>query len=232
MPYRFSPVKRGAVYEGITLRASNGCALLALLPPFSYGRLMLQNLKTRMLDLARSPNAERALFAISFAESSFFPLPPDLMLGPMAAAAPRKWARLAIVCTIASVLGALLGYAIGRFLWDSVGAAIISVFGYGGKEEALREFYARWGAWFIFLKGLTPIPFKLVTIVSGALSFSLPIFVAACVITRGLRFFLVAWVFQKFGPSVAPIVEKRLGLVLAATAAAIVLAVVAARFLI
>lgn len=187
--------------------------------------------KSRMMALVRSPHAERSLFAISFAESSFFPLPPDLMLGPMAAAEPSKWARYALNCTIASVAGGLGGYAIGYFLFESVGQWIISLFGYGGKEAALRAFYAEWGAWFIFMKGLTPIPFKLVTIVSGAMQFSLPIFLIATVLTRGARFFAVAWIFQKFGPQIAPVIEKRMGLVLIATAVAIIAALAAAHYL-
>ena len=162
---------------------------------------MLNGLKDRTLALARSPNAERTLFAISFAESSFFPLPPDLLLGPMAAAEPTRWARYAMTCTIASVLGGLLGYAIGMFLFDTIGQAIISFFGYGGREAELRAFYAQWGAWFIFIKGLTPIPYKLVTIISGAMGFSLPIFVVASALTRGLRFMLVAWLFPAFRTS-------------------------------
>ena len=193
---------------------------------------MLTAMKDRMMSAARSPNAERALFAISFAESSFFPLPPDLMLGPMAAADPSKWLRYALTCTVASVLGGLLGYAIGMFLMDQVGRHILNFFGYSGdREMELRAFYDQYGAWFIFLKGLTPIPFKLVTILSGALHFSLPIFIVACIITRGARFLLVAWVFQKFGPQIAPIMEKRLGLVLLVVAVVIILALVALRFM-
>ena len=192
---------------------------------------MFEKMKNRMLGLVASPHAERGLFAISFAESSIFPLPPDLMLGPMAAAQPDKWARFATTCTIASVLGGILGYAIGFFLFESVGKWIISLFGYGGKEAALRAFYDQWGAWFIFLKGLTPIPFKLVTIVSGAMQFSLPIFIAAAVITRGLRFFAVAWLFKKFGPTIAPMMEKRMGLVLGGVFVAIIAALVAAHYL-
>jgi membrane protein YqaA with SNARE-associated domain len=193
---------------------------------------MLTAMKDRMMSAARSPNAERALFAISFAESSFFPLPPDLMLGPMAAAEPSKWLRYALTCTVASVLGGLLGYAIGMFLMDQVGRHILNFFGYSGdREMELRAFYDQYGAWFIFLKGLTPIPFKLVTILSGALHFSLPIFIVACIITRGARFLIVAWVFQKFGPQIAPIMEKRLGLVLVVVAVVIVGALVALRFM-
>jgi membrane protein YqaA with SNARE-associated domain len=193
---------------------------------------MFQGLRERMMSAARSPNAERALFAISFAESSFFPLPPDLMLGPMAAAEPKKWIRYAIICTVASVLGGLLGYAIGMFLMDQVGRHILNFFGYSGDRELeLRAFYDQYGAWFIFLKGLTPIPYKLVTILSGALHFSLPIFILASAITRGLRFGLVAYVFQRFGPQIAPIMEKRMGLVLVVVAVVIVGAVLALRFI-
>ncbi len=193
---------------------------------------MLTGLKDQMMSAARSPNAERALFAVSFAESSFFPLPPDLMLGPMAAAAPERWLRYALTCTVASVLGGLLGYAIGMFLMDQIGRHILNFFGYSGEREMeLRAFYDQWGAWFIFLKGLTPIPYKLVTILSGALHFSLPIFIVASIITRGLRFLAVAWIFQRFGPQIAPIMEKRMGLVLVVVAVAIVLAVLALRYI-
>jgi membrane protein YqaA with SNARE-associated domain len=193
---------------------------------------MLTNLRSRTLELARSPNAERTLFAISFAESSFFPLPPDLLLGPMAAAAPERWLRYAIVCTIASVLGGLLGYAIGMFLMDSIGGAILEFFGYADDRRAeLEALYAEWGAWVIFIKGLTPIPYKLVTIVSGALAYPLHWFVIASIVTRGLRFLLVAWLFQRFGPAIAPVLEKRLGLVLVIVAVVIVAAIVAVRYL-
>jgi membrane protein YqaA with SNARE-associated domain len=192
---------------------------------------MLAGLKSRTLSLARGPNAERALFAISFAESSFFPIPPDLLLGPMAAADPQKWLRYALTCTIASVLGGLAGYAIGYFLFEAVGRAIIDFFGYGGREEALRAEYQRWGAWVIFVKGLTPIPYKLVTILSGAMHYSPPIFIVASIVTRGLRFAAVAWIFQRFGPQIAPVIEKRLGLFLLAVAILLVLVIVAVRYL-
>lgn len=193
---------------------------------------MLTAMKDQTLAMARSPNAERALFAVSFAESSFFPIPPDLMLGPMAAAEPSKWLRYAFVCTMASVLGGLLGYAIGMFLMDSIGGAILNFFGYAGEKRAeLEALYAEWGALVIFIKGLTPIPYKLVTIVSGALAYPLHWFVIASIITRGARFLLVAWVFQRFGPQIAPVLEKRLGLVLLGVAVVIVAAILALRYL-
>lgn len=193
---------------------------------------MLTALKDNMMTAARSPNAERALFVVSFAESSFFPLPPDLMLGPMAAADPSKWLRYALTCTIASVLGGLAGYAIGMFMMEQLGRPILNFFGYSGDREIeFRAWYDQWGAWVIFIKGLLPIPYKLVTILSGAMHYSLPMFVFASVVTRGLRFLLVAWIFQKFGPQIAPIMEKRLGLVLVVVAVVIVAAILALRFM-
>ena len=167
-----------------------------------------------VVGLAGSKQAEPALFAVSFAESSFFPIPPDVMLAPMCFARPERAWRYAIVCTIASVLGAMLGYAIGYLLFDTVGKSIIGFFGYGGKEAELRASYDQYGVWIIFLKGVTPIPFKLVTIVSGFMKFNLPIFLAACLVTRAVRFFLVAFLFKTFGPQLAPIIEKRVGLFL------------------
>ena len=165
-----------------------------------------------VIRLAGGKNAEPALWAVSFAESSFFPLPPDVMLAPMCFARPERSWRYAFGCTIASVAGALLGYAIGFYLFEAVGSAIISLFGYGGKEEELRASYAAAGVWIIFLKGVTPIPFKLVTIISGAMAFNIWIFLAACLVTRAVRFFLVAWLFKTFGPTLAPVIEKRIGL--------------------
>lgn len=192
---------------------------------------MLRRAYQKLLELAAGPRAEPALAIVSFAESSFFPLPPDIMLGPMATARPERWARYALVCTIASVIGGMFGYAIGFFLFETVGKWIISLFGYAGKEAELRAFYDHWGVWFIFLKGLTPIPYKLVTIISGAMQFSIPVFLAASIATRGLRFFAVAWLFKKFGPSLAPVIEKRIGMVTAGLAVVIVGGVVAASML-
>jgi membrane protein YqaA with SNARE-associated domain len=193
---------------------------------------MLTGLKEKMMNAARSPNAERALFVVSFAESSFFPLPPDLMLGPMAAVEPKKWLRYAIVCTIASVLGGLAGYAIGMFLMDQVGRPILNFFGYSGDRELeFRAWYDQFGAWVILIKGLLPIPYKLVTILSGAMHYSLPMFIVLSAITRGARFLLVAWLFQRFGPLIAPVMEKRMGLVLVIVAIVIVAMVLALRFI-
>ncbi len=192
--------------------SSPAAATTAPAPVHGKAKGPLGGLYNWVIKLAGSKHAEPWLFGISFAESSFFPIPPDVMLAPMCFARPDRAYRYAIVCTIASVFGALLGYAIGYWLFEGLGSQIISLFGYGGKEQELRDSYAEAGVWIIFLKGVTPIPFKLVTIVSGAMAFNLPLFVAACVVTRGIRFFLVAWLFKTFGPTLAPIIEKRIGL--------------------
>jgi membrane protein YqaA with SNARE-associated domain len=165
-----------------------------------------------VMRLAAGRHAEPSLYTVSFTESSFFPIPPDVMLAPMCFARPERWVRYAFGCTIASVLGALLGYAIGFYLFEAVGTHILNFFGYGGKQAELQTAYATAGVWIILLKGLTPIPFKLVTIVSGMMHFDPLMFVVSCVVTRGARFFLVAWLFQKFGPTLAPIIEKRVGM--------------------
>ena len=165
-----------------------------------------------MMRLAAGNKAEPALYAISFAESSFFPVPPDVMLAPMCFARPERWLRYAIGCTIASVFGAVLGYAIGFYLFEAVGTHILNFFGYAGKIDELKASYAAAGVWIILLKGVTPIPFKLVTIVSGAMAFDPIMFIVSCLVTRAARFLLVGWLFQKFGPTLAPIIEKRIGM--------------------
>jgi len=174
------------------------------------------SLRQRTLAIARSRHAERGLFWVSFAESSFFPIPPDVILGPMAASRRESWLRFAVVCTVASVLGGLAGYGIGLFLFNSVGKFIIDLFGYGGQEVELRAFYDEWGVWAVVIGGFTPVPYKLVTILSGAMHYNLPIFVLGSVVSRGLRFLLVAWLFKTYGPKVATMVEERMGLALLA----------------
>jgi membrane protein YqaA with SNARE-associated domain len=165
-----------------------------------------------MLRLAGGKQAEPALAVVAFAESSFFPIPPDVMLAPMCFARPDRAFRFALVCTIASVFGAAAGYAIGFFVFETVGKVILDFLGYSGQEESLKALYAEYGVLTTLIAGFTPIPFKLVTIASGAMSFAFLPFIAACVVARGARFFLVAWLFKKFGPALAPVIEKRIGL--------------------
>jgi membrane protein YqaA with SNARE-associated domain len=172
-----------------------------------------------------------SLSAVAFAESSFFPVPPDVMLVPMALARPERAFVMATWCTVASVTGGLLGYAIGALLYDSVGAWLIQLYGYGDKVEAFRAAYAQWGAWIILLKGLTPIPYKIVTITSGFAGYDLSLFVLFSVITRGARFFVVAWLLHRYGDRARHIIERQLGLWTLAFAAVLVIGIGAAVYL-
>ena len=169
---------------------------------------MFKRLYHWTLSLAESPRATWALALIAFAESSFFPVPPDVILVPMSLAKPHKALHYAAICTLASVLGGIVGYAIGALLYDTVGRWLIDLYGYGARIESLREFYARWGWAVILIKGLTPIPYKLVTIVSGLLGYSFPLFVVLSIITRGLRFFFLAAILNRYGEPIKAALEK------------------------
>src|SRR5271154_2549435 len=160
---------------------------------------MFDRLYDRIIALSQSPRAPYALAAIAFAESSVFPIPPDVILAPMSLAQPKLAWRFAFIATIASVLGGMVGYAIGALLFDTVGQWLIHVYGYADRMDALKAAYAHWGAAIILFKGLTPIPFKLVTIVSGLLGYNFLIFVLLSIITRGARFFIVAGALNRYG---------------------------------
>lgn len=156
------------------------------------------------------PHAQWILFAVAFAESSFFPIPPDALLLPMCIAQRSKALRLAAICTIGSVLGGLLGYAIGALLYDTLGQWIIETYHLQAAFERFHQGFNEWGVWIILAKGLTPIPYKLVTIASGVAHFPLIPFVLASMATRGLRFFIVAVLVMKFGAPIQVFVEKHL----------------------
>ena len=173
---------------------------------------MLRRLYDRCIAAADKPYASWTLGAVSFAESSFFPVPPDAMLVPMAMARPDRAYRYAAICTLASVLGGMLGYAIGALLYDSVGGWLIRLYGYGGKVESFRQAYATYGTWIILLKGATPIPYKIVTITSGFAGYNFFLFVLFSAITRGFRFFLIAFLLHRYGVQAREIIEKRLTL--------------------
>jgi membrane protein YqaA with SNARE-associated domain len=183
---------------------------------------MLRDLYDKVIKLSESKQALPTLAAVSFAESSFFPIPPDVILVPMCLAQPQKARLFAAVCTIASVLGGILGYFIGAFLYDTLGQWLISLYGYGDSVEAFREAYAKWGAWIILIKGMTPIPYKIVTIASGFAGYDFFMFVLLSLITRGARFFLVAELLRIYGDPIREFIEKRLTLVLTGFLAAIV----------
>jgi membrane protein YqaA with SNARE-associated domain len=188
---------------------------------------MLRALYDWTMRLAARRNAPAALAAVSFAESSFFPIPPDALLIPMVLARPDRAWRLAAICTAASVIGGLAGYAIGYFLFETVGQAII------GQEgvDTFQAYYAEWGLWVILVKGLTPIPYKLVTIASGFARFDLLVFVLASIVTRGARFFIVAALLRRFGAPIRSFIERYLTWVTTGFVLVVVGGIVAARYL-
>ena len=163
--------------------------------------------------MAAHRRAMAALFAVSFVESSIFPIPPDVMVVPMVLAERAKAFRIALVCTLGSVLGAIAGYAIGAFLFEAVGRPLVEFYGYA---EAFAEFTARynaWGAWIVAGAALTPFPFKVITIASGATGLDLPVFVISSTLARGLRFYLEAALLWRFGPPIRGFIEGNLKLV-------------------
>ena len=174
---------------------------------------MFRKMYEWVMRLAGSRHAPASLAAISFAESSFFPIPPDVMLVPMVLANRQKAFTIATVCTVGSVLGGLLGYAIGYYFFETIGAWVVKTYGLQAGLESFRHGFAEYGTWIILIKGLTPIPYKLVTIASGAAHFDLFTFVWASIVTRGARFFIVAALLWKYGEPIRAFIEKRLTLV-------------------
>jgi membrane protein YqaA with SNARE-associated domain len=191
---------------------------------------MLRRLYQWCIDAADKPHATWLIGIVSFVESSFFPVPPDAMLIPMSLARPQRAWFYATVCTVTSVAGGLLGYFIGAVLYDSVGQWVISVYGLSHKAEAFREAYAHWGAWIILIKGVTPIPYKLVTIVSGFAGYNLLLFVLLSLIARGMRFYLVAFLLSRYGMQAREIIERRLELWVGLAAIALVVGIAVAIY--
>jgi membrane protein YqaA with SNARE-associated domain len=195
-------------------------------------RAMLRRIYDWCIDAAHKPYALWIMGAVAFAESSFFPLPPDVMLIPMSLARPQRAWLYAAICTATSVLGGILGYAIGALLYDSVGHWLINFYHLGDKVEGFREAYAQWGALIIIAKGLTPIPYKLVTIASGFAGYNIGLFILCSIIARGGRFFIVAILLNRYGNAIRTEIEKRLGLWVALGAALLIAGfVVAIRML-
>ena len=165
-----------------------------------------------VIHFADTPHGERALFLLSFAESSFFPVPPDVLLAPLTLGAPKKWFRFALSCSIASVLGGVLGYMIGMFLWEQIGAWVFAhLGGIGFTEENFGKFqdaYNQYGFWIVFTCGFTPLPYKVCTITAGVAGILFPGFLIASAISRSARFFLVAGLFGWKGEAIRPFIEK------------------------
>lgn len=173
---------------------------------------MLRRLYDWTMSLADSPYALWALAFVAFIESSVFPIPPDLLMIPMIIATPHRAFVIAGVATISSVLGGLLGYGIGMFAMDTLGEPILTAL---GKADAMAEFSTRFngvGFWAVLIAGLTPFPYKVITIMSGATAMPLATFVVTSIVARSLRFFLIAALLKKFGPRARSFIEQRLGL--------------------
>jgi len=173
---------------------------------------MLTRLYQWTLAKAAHRHAERWLFAVSFMESSFFPIPPHPLLGLMCLARPERAVRFGLICTIASVLGGLFGYAIGFFLYEAVGGQILHALGLAEKFPIAACYLRDYGAEIILIKGATPIPFKLITITAGFIGLSLFTFLWASIVSRGFQFMLVGILFWKFGRPIKAFIEKYLAL--------------------
>jgi len=174
---------------------------------------MLKRLYDWTMAKAASKDSAKWLAAVSFAESSFFPLPPDLLLVPMVIANRKAWWKLAAICTLASVVGGIAGYMIGYFLYETLGRWVIDFYHLTDKFEALRQTFVEYGAEILIIKGMTPIPYKLLTITAGVAHLDLWVFIGASILSRSMRFFLVAALLYFFGEPVRAFIEKRLTLV-------------------
>lgn len=173
---------------------------------------MLRKLYDWTLSLAESRHALWALAFVAFIESSVFPIPPDILMIPMIIARPSRAFMIAGIATVASVLGGLMGYYIGWGLFESVGRPVLEFYGKDAYFDDFATRYNEWGAWAVLIAGITPFPFKVITILSGSTGLNLGIFIVASIIARGLRFFIVAALLWKFGAPIRDFIEKRLGL--------------------
>jgi membrane protein YqaA with SNARE-associated domain len=192
---------------------------------------MLRRLYDWCIAAADKPYATWLMGIVSFLESSFFPIPPDAMLIPMSLARPDKAYFYATVCTVTSVVGGVLGYLIGAVLYDSVGLWLIKLYGYGDKVEAFRAAYVEWGGWIILIKGVTPIPYKIVTIASGFAGYNLFMFVLLSCVARGMRFYLAAFLLHRYGAQARAFIEERLGFWVSISAIVLIAGIIAALYL-
>ena len=172
---------------------------------------MFRRLYDWTMDQATKPYAVWMLMLMSFAESSFFPLPPDLLLIPIVLAQRNRAFLIAGLCTLSSVLGGFFGYAIGSLLYDSIGAPVLNFYGYLDKFTEFQNLYNHYGAWIVFGAGLTPFPYKVITIASGVTGLDLWVFGIASVIGRGVRFFLVAGLLWYFGAAIEKFIDRNFG---------------------
>ena len=172
---------------------------------------MIRPLYHWTMDFAGRRHALWALAIVSFIESSVFPIPPDVLLIPMVLAARNKAWVIAAVCTVSSVLGGLAGYLVGYLAFEWLGEPLLAFYGYGTKFAEFRSTYDQWGAWAVFIAGVTPFPYKVITILSGTLNLDPVVFTVASVFARGVRFFLIAALLWRFGEPIRAFIERRLG---------------------
>ncbi len=173
---------------------------------------MLRRLYDYTMSLAARPQAKSLLGGVAFVESSVFPIPPDVMLIPMVLANRKEAWKIAFICSVFSILGGLFGYAIGVFFLEIIGDTIIAFYGYEDKFHRFTSAYDEWGGWIVAFFGLTPFPYKVITIASGAAHLNLAVFMIASVLSRSARFFFVAWLLKKYGEPIRVFIEKYLGL--------------------
>ena len=173
---------------------------------------MIRGLYDWTIGLAGHRHALWALALVSFLESSVFPIPPDILMIPMIIAGPSRAFLIASVCLVSSMLGGLLGYYIGFGLFETVGRPVLEFYGKDAYFEDFATRYNEWGAWAVLVAGVTPFPYKVITIMSGVTQLNLGVFMVASVIARGLRFFIVAALLWKFGAPIRDFIERRLGL--------------------
>ena len=192
---------------------------------------MIRSLYDWTIRLARHRHALWALAAVSFVESSVFPIPPDVLMIPMILAAPRRAFLIAAVATVASVLGGLFGYWIGAVAFDTLGRPVLEFYGKTENFAVFADNYNAWGAWAVLIAGVTPFPYKVITILSGSTGLSLPVFMVASIVARGLRFFLVAALLWRYGAPIRDFIERRLGLMFTLAVLLLLGGFAAARFL-
>jgi membrane protein YqaA with SNARE-associated domain len=169
---------------------------------------MLRKLYDWVLHWAETPYGSWALFILAFAESSFFPVPPDVLLIALAISIPAKSFRYALICATGSVLGGMAGYMIGYQFMDLMGFHILNFYGLTEKYEVIGDLYNRYNAWAVGIAGFTPIPYKVFTISAGAFKINFPVFVIASAVSRSARFFLVGWLIYEFGPGIRSFIDR------------------------
>jgi len=192
---------------------------------------MLLKLYNTTLTLASHRHAVPILALIAFIESSVFPIPPDVLLIPIILSRPRDAFKIALICTLASVAGGAFGYAIGALLFEGFGQPVLAFYGMESQFDTFSDAYNNYGAWAVLFAGVTPFPYKVITILSGTTGLNFTVFMVASIIARALRFFIIAALLWKFGAPVKAFIERRLGLVFTVALVALIAGFAAVKLL-